>query len=144
MAVYLGDRNESAWRSFKVTEGYGIAPPSLLIDTTNHFHLAWHDIYEDVYGLSGPTAKLGSEQDWEAKKLTHEAWRPVMAEAGDKLLAVIETNYSYLDYLLEAMRTSRDGITSAKTMLASFGTQYTRRSSRSIAMESLGCSLSIT
>jgi hypothetical protein len=104
VTVNLGEEKEDLWRSFRMAEGYGLAPPSLLIDGQGDFHLAWHDIYEDLFYLRGQTNELGSGKRWEARELVGEQayprlHRPAMAVADGQTVAVSENDLEYLEYL---------------------------------------------
>ena len=86
------------WRWGRVTEGYGVAPPSLQVDRSGRFYLAWHDIYEDTWYLAGGIANLKTSSLGAARKLVARAYRPVMLPTGDRLLAIFESDHSLLEY----------------------------------------------
>jgi len=99
VSIYVGRWFNGKFDSFKVTEGYGFSPPSIFISCDHRFHLAWHNIYEDGYYLSGKISDLDKKQIWQVKKLIDRVRRPVMTESKDKILTVYENDWSFLEYI---------------------------------------------
>ena len=103
VSVYLGHGKHGQWHPFRIADGYGLAPPSLLLDSEGDFHLGWHDVYEDAYYVSGKTSELGQGQPLVPAKITrpnsyHPLYRSVMMETDHKTLAIFENAESYLEY----------------------------------------------
>ncbi|MCX6619962.1 MAG: hypothetical protein NTY38_02560 [Acidobacteria bacterium] len=96
--MHLGSMRNRRWQIHSLVTVDEGAPPSLIVDGQDRFHLAWHDVYEDTYYLTGKLSDLADRRDWEARRLVRGARRPVLAAVGGQILAVLETSYSALEY----------------------------------------------
>ena len=100
VSVHLGHVNQRGLVSQEMARGYGLFPPSLLLDDQARFHLAWHDIYEEASYASGFLNQLESGEKVEVHRLQSQAFRPVLAKTQGQLLAVYEDTYSHLKTIL--------------------------------------------
>ena len=98
-SLHMGSRSDGRWRPRKLVEAYGISPPSLLTCSDGSFHLAWHDIGEDLYCLTGMLADVGKRKPWKPRKVLDRARRPAMAELNGRRTAVYENDGAALDYV---------------------------------------------
>ncbi len=88
--VFIGGFNGRRWAAYKVAEGYGYSPASLMIDEERSFHLAWHDIRQECRYLTGRLADLPKKIPLRATSLVGWAHRAALLKTGRKVLLAYE------------------------------------------------------
>ena len=93
---YLGAWIVGHWQTRLAAKAYGLASPSLRVDRPGEYQLAWHDIYETSWMLTGKYADLDGSALPAPRSLPGSGYRPVFTESGSTLVAVRESNHHEL------------------------------------------------
>lgn len=107
VSLYLGCVKERELVSQEIASGYGLFPPSLMLEGKGRFYLGWHDVLEKAYYATGILSELEEAGQTRVYPLQGRAFQPILVEAQSRLLVVYEDTYSHLATILPHEATPR-------------------------------------